>query len=411
MATFKFPVSPDHIRTFKDPTLSKIRIVHALVHVGDLPADIPLEPDPRVPKVKGPVTKRITTSLNSNDGRFHLLNRGITISAKEIEFDSRHGLLKMSIPEGDAYGIIDGGHTYKAITSSVESCNSNSNGDGEEALFQQYVHLEILEGIEGHLADIAEARNFSIQLKAWSLANYKHEFEWFLDALGEDYRRYIKVSENDEEPVGVLDLIQVMCAMNPILFPQSSPPLEAYKNAGKCLEYFTDKDEKGNVRDKHQFRKMASVARDIIRLHDFIRFNWKKAYNVKDESGRKGRLGKRTETQTRKRNRTALATYYFLDPEKGPVMGDLPIEKGLSIPLVSSLRALLEEKSGKFRWATDPFKFFDRHGASLVRIVMDASEGKGGNPHHVGRDAQVYNFLYMAANNSYVTEKLAKLQK
>ena len=47
----------------------------------------------------------------------------------------------------------------------------------------------------------------------------------------------------------------------------------------------------------------------------------------------------------------------------------------------------------------------------MVRIVMDASEGKGGNPHHVGRDPQVYNFLYMAANSSYVTEKLAKLEK
>src|SRR6266404_765881 len=362
MVTFKFPVSPDHIRTFKDPTQKKIRIVHALVGVHELPVSIPLEPDPRVPKIKGPVTKRITNSLNTNDGRFHLLNRGITISAKEVEFDSRHGMLTMSIPEGDAYGIIDGGHTYKAITSSVESKNAISNGDGEDALPQQYVHLEILQGIEGHLADIAEARNFSIQLKAWSLANYKHEFEWFLDALGEDYRRYIKVSENDEEPVGVLDLIQVMCAMNPILFPQSSPPLEAYKNAGKCLEYFTDKDEKGKVRDKHQFRKMASVARDIVRLHDFVRFNWKKAYNAGDESGRKGRLGKRTETQIRKRNRKALATYYFLDAKKGPMEGDIPIEKGLSIPLISSFRALLEERSGKLRWSTDPFKFFDRHG-------------------------------------------------
>jgi len=413
MTTFKFPVSPDHIRTFKDPTLPKTRIIHALVHVENLPADIPLEPDPRVPKVKGPVTKRITNSLNTNDGRFHLLNRGITISAKEVEFDSRHGMLRLAIPEADAYGIIDGGHTYKAITSSVESHKANSNGneDGEVELFQQYVHLEILEGIEGHLADIAEARNFSIQLKAWSLANYKHEFEWFLDALGEDYKRYIKVSENDDEPVGILDLIQVMSAVNPVLFPQSSPPLEAYKNVGKCLDYFTDKDDKGKVRDKHQFRKMAPVARDIIRLHDFVRYNWKKAYNVEDETGRKGRLGKRAETQTRKRNRTAVATYYFLDPKKGPVVGDLPIEKGLSIPLISSFRALLEEENGMFRWATDPFKFFERHGASLVRIVMDASEGKGGNPHHVGRDAQVYNFLYMAANNSYVMEKLAKLQK
>jgi hypothetical protein len=205
MTTFTFPVSPDHIRTFKDPTLPKIRIVHALVHVDELPADIPLEPDPRVPKVKGPITKRITTSLESNDGRFHLLNRGITISAKSIEFDNKQGLLKMSLPEGDAYGIIDGGHTYKAITSTVERRDTNSNGGGDEdaKLLQQYVHLEILEGIESHLADIAEARNYSIQLKAWTIANHRAKFDWFLEAIGEDYKRYVKLSENDEEPVGI----------------------------------------------------------------------------------------------------------------------------------------------------------------------------------------------------------------
>src|ERR1043166_1461283 len=413
MATFKFPVSPDRIRTFKDPTLPKIRIVHALVQVIDLPADIPLDPDPRVPKVKGPITKRITGSLQSNDGRFHLLNRGITSSAKEVEFDNRqNGSLTLNIPDGDVYGIIDGGHTYKAITSAVEAAGDQDPEDSAEdeiALSEQYVHLEILEGVESHLADIAEARNYSIQLKAWTIANHRAKFDWFLEAIGEDYKRYVKVSENDEEPVGVLDLIQVMSAMNPILFPQSSPPLEAYKNSGKCLEYFVEGDLKN--KDPNGFRKMAAVARDVIRLHDYVRFNWKKAYNRVDESGRKGRFGKRNETQIRKRNRTALVTYYFLDPAKGPIVGDLPIEKGLSIPLISSFRALLEEKGGKLRWSTDPFKFFDRHGASLVRIVMDASEGKGGIPHHVGRDPQVYNYLFMAANNSYITEKLARLQK
>ncbi len=388
MVTFEFPVSPDHIRTFKDPTQRKIRIVHALVAVDDLPLNIPLDPDPRVPRVKGPITTTIKRSVASNDGRFHLLNRGITMSAKEVEFDSRHAVLKMSIPDGDAYGIIDGAHTYHAITTSVDS---RRNGHERRIFPNQYVHLEILEGIENHLADIAEARNFSVQLKAWTIANHRHKFEWFLEALGEDYKRYVKVSENDEEPVGVLDLIQIMCATNPVLFPRSSAPVEAYKNSGKCLDYFVEE------KDRHEFRKMASVARDIVRLHDYVRFNWKRVYNVADETGRKGRLGKRTETQIRKRNRTALATYYFLDVKKGPVMGDIPIEKGLSIPLMSCFRALLEERNGKLRWSTDPFKFFDREGPALVQIVMNANEGKGGNPHHVGRDAQVYNYLYMAA--------------
>src|ERR1044071_4581882 len=191
MSTFRIPVSSDYVRTFKDPNQNKVRIVHALVNVDDLPDNIPLDPDPRVPKVKGAITKRITESLRSDDGRFHLLNRGITISVKSVEFDNKRSLLTINIPEDEVYGIIDGGHTYKSLTTVVSSLRLDAAfGDadeGEALLPNQYVHLEILEGIEGQLADIAEARNFSLALKAWTLANYRHEFEWFLDALGVDY--------------------------------------------------------------------------------------------------------------------------------------------------------------------------------------------------------------------------------
>lgn len=167
MSIFRIPVSSDHVRTFKDPNHPKIRIVHALVNVSDLPENIPLDPDPRVPKVKGAITKRISNSLSTNDGRFHLLNRGITISVKGVEFDNKRSFLTLDIPEDEVYGIIDGGHTYKALTTVVNSTrdeNADSDDGDNSVLLNQYVHIEVLEGIEGHLADIADARNYSLQL-------------------------------------------------------------------------------------------------------------------------------------------------------------------------------------------------------------------------------------------------------
>lgn len=401
MSIFTIPVSANHVRTFKDPNHPKIRIVHALVNVSDLPENIPLDPDPRVPKVKGKITKRISESLMTNDGRFHLLNRGITLSVESVEFDNKRDLLTLNIPEGDVYGVIDGGHTYKALTTVVNSLRIAASVEEESGvLIDQYVHIEVLEGIEGHLADIADARNFSLQLKDWTLANYNHEFDWFLAALGDDYKEYIRVVENDEEkPVRILDLVQVMCSMNPILFPRSKPPVAAYNSAGKCLEYFTA------AGDVNHFRKLDGVCRDIIRLNDYVRFNWKKKYNVEDESGKRGRLGGRTEVQKRKRNRMTFTTFYFLDPAKGPVKGEFPIEKGLSIPVLSSLRALLEEHDGKFRWAINPFTFFDEHGTELVKIVMDASEMKGGDPHSVGRDPQLYSYLYLVVKDAAMKDR------
>jgi AIPR protein len=408
--TYNIPISQDYVRSFKDPNKpKKVRILHGLVRVGDLPQDIPLDPDPRAPKIEGPVTKRIVNSLRTNDGRFHLLNRGITISAKEVDFDNKHGILKLNIPDNETYGVIDGGHTYRAITSvvtpRVAESKENNQEDDQPPLAEQFVHLEVLVGIESHLADIAEARNFSVSLKAWTLAGYRDKFEWFLTALGSDYSQYVKISENDEQPVGILDLIQVMCAVNPTLYPASVAPVEAYKNAGKCLQYFIEPN------DRHGFRKLEKISPDIVRLYDYVRFHWRDAYNTEDETGRRGRLGARAVMRQRKRNRAAMATYYFLKPGEAPTTGEnLPVEKGFAIPVISSFRALLEEKQGGYRWYSSPFAFFDKYGPKLVKLVMTSSDSAGNDPHVVGRDPQIYTALYSEVRRWYLEGKVAKLE-
>ncbi len=303
------PVTQEHIRSFQDPNRTKIRIQHALVRVLDWPDNVPIDPDPRVPKERGPVVKRIASFLMTGDGRFHLLNRGITVSVKKSDFDNQTGRLQLHMPVDESYGIIDGGHTDFAIKSTVASAIQEGK---DKRLENQYVHLEILSKIEGDLADIAEARNFSQQLKPWTLASYRHKYEWFLDALGEDFRKSIKISENDAQPVGVMDLIQVMCAVNMELYePTSQSVNETYKNAGKCLQNFIQDD------DPYHFKAFAPICRDVVRLYDYIRFKWREAYNAEDDSGKRGRIGARTEMQKRQRNRSALATYYFRNSSGG----------------------------------------------------------------------------------------------
>jgi hypothetical protein len=386
------PLSQEQIRSFEDPNRPKIRILHALVCVSDWPDSVPLDPDPRVPKEKGPIAKKISASLASGDGRFHLLNRGITLSVRKAEFDNQLEQLKLHIPEEEHYGIIDGGHTDYAIVNTV----SKFRNEGRiAALDNQYVHIEVLSKIENDLADIAEARNYSAQLKSWTLASYRDDFKWFLDALGEDYCKFVKVSENDPQPIGVLDLIQIMCAINPNLYgPTSISVNETYKNAGKCLQNFVEPD------DKYDFKKLKHICRDVVRLYDYIRLKWKDAYNAEDEFGKRGRIGARTEMQKRRRNRSAVATYYFL--EGSPVQGDIPVEKGFAIPMISSFRALLENQKGKLRWYTNPFEYFDEYGSHLVRLVMTASNQAGGDPHQVGRDPQVYTSLYSEVRRWYL---------
>jgi AIPR protein len=407
---FNIPVSQEHIRSIKDPNDENTRIAHALINVNDLPLDIPLDPDPRAPKEKGAVPQQIVRSLKTNDGRFHLLNRGITISVKKYIFDNQKNVLSLDLPPEEQYGIIDGGHTYFAIGTNVQrekerllaESEDGSNSEDLIAFPDQYVHVEILERIEKHLADIAEARNFSVQLKSWTLANYRDKFDWLLKSLGQEYVQHIKVRENDEQPVGILDVIQILSAVNPILFGEEKPAIESYKNVGKCLEWFVDEE------DKYGFRKFEPIAQDILRLYDFVRFNFKEKYNTADETGKGGRFGARREAKERKRGSRRMSTYYFLEPDKGPVQGEVPIEKGFALPLISGFRVLVQERKGKFEWVTDPFKFFDVWGTKLVRTIMNSSDLAGGDPHVVGRDPQAYRQMTSEVRRWYLEGELAK---
>ena len=390
-----------------NPTSSSSFIVHAYPQVGELPNEIPLTPDPRQPKMGSATVKRIGSSLLANDGRFHLLNRGITISVHSSRYDEASSMLVLDLPEGDdfdKFGIIDGGHTYKTLVMTLQDIKKKSGDEGvEDRIGSQHVHLEILVRVQEHLADIAEARNFSVSLKPWTLAGYKEQFKWFLDAIGPDRRKHVRISENDEEPVGILELIQVMSAMNNDLFPDGEPTLEAYKNAGKCLDYFIEDQ------DRYGFKKLCNVAPEVLGMYDHIRRTWKDKYNEKDSTGKGGKLGKSVEADQRKKNRAQMATYYFESPNspwKGAI-DDFPVEKGFAIPAISALRPLLIlDENGLYRWYTEPKAFWSKHGGRIVRHIMKASDNVGHNPHVVGRDPQVYNALYAMVRGILVEEFL-----
>jgi hypothetical protein len=409
---FKFSVAPDYVRTFKDPNHPKIRIIHAFVNVADLPKDLPLDADPRLPKEKGAVPERILQSLRSQNGRFHLLNRGITISCESCEYDNQKKFLELEIPKGDAlYGILDGGHTFDSIRKAADedeplsSDTGELNDEGSRDAKDQYVHLEILEGVEEYLADIAEARNFSVALKNTTLAHYRHKFDWLIDALGRDEAQsIIRLSENDPQPTGILDIIQILGAVNPTLFPDEQPAQDAYKNSGKILNYLIDDA------DPYEFKAMSNVAHDILRLYDHVRYKFQEMHNAPDLSGKRGKFGRTKEAKESqpKRGAKAKATYYWLDPNS-PVTGDLVIDKGLAIPLISGFRALLRKREdGKFGWLTNPFDFFDKYGSVLVRSIMNASDESGLPVWAVGRDPQVYRQLTSEVRRWYLEGQFEK---
>lgn len=400
---YRISALPDHVRKLSDPNDANIRIVHALVNVNDLPDNLPADPDPRRPKSSGVVPKRIIESLLSNDGKFHLLNRGITISAVRYDFDNSKASLTLEIPDEDPrYGILDGGHTYWAIKKYLEDLNAQLLSPLEA----QFVHLEILENVDEHLADIAEARNFSVPLKSTTLAGYRKKFDWLIAALGPRAPELIRQSENDEEPIPILDVIQILGAINPVLFADERPARDAYTSAGKILGYFID------TKDPYEFKKMSNIALDVLKLYDFIRMKFVEKYNAADDAGRRGRFGARLEAKDAKdkRGAAAKARYYWLS-DADFIQGDIAIDKGFAIPLISGFRVLIEEKQGQFAWLTDPFLFFDKFGDKLVKAVMIASDNGNNEPWAVARDPQVYRTLTSEVRRWYLEGELFAAQR
>src|SRR5207249_3885841 len=131
-----------------------------------------------------------------------------------------------------------------------------------------------------------------------------------------DRRNVVKFSENDSQPVLVLDILQWLTCVNPARWQSDQQPVEAYKNAAKCLEWSLDRS------DRWQYRKFKPVVLQVCRLYDYIRYRWAELYNRPDETGRRGRFGGTAESKVRKRGVASVTTYHFIDEK-----GKYPIEK------------------------------------------------------------------------------------
>jgi hypothetical protein len=389
---YHIPIQPDHIRVLKSPNFDGIRTAYAYVPLIDFPSDIALSPDPRVPKPNA-VVRRIKDSLRSEDGLFHILNRGIAISAFRADYDNQKGILTLDIPDEEYYGILDGGHS----NFSVDEVRAALMRHGQDS--NQFVKIEILTGVEEHLGKIASARNFSKAVKEISLANYNKELNWFKESLGPVAAR-LRWSENDDQEFDATEYIQVVAGFDLERYTAVTHPLESYKNAGKCLDSITEPSE--------TLKALKPIIGDVVRLYDTMRKEWWDKYRQPDEEGRFGRPGRRKEVQERKRGRGRLLQFPSLGADPIASTDSLyHVEKGLVIPLVTAFRSLIEVKDGQARWKTDPFAFWSLNGSSLVRKVMDASDQRNQNPQLVGRDPTVYEALYESVELMYLRQSRA----
>lgn len=376
---YTFPVFA--VRKMPDPiNAEKFSRYFVVAKVSDLYRDLPKDTNPRKQNLNTQVAKKIAEGLLGHDtGQiFHLLNRGLLISAESVVFDNKANLLTLTLPNTDKHGLVDGGHTYEVIKANIENMP-----------FDQYVTLEIMTGIEDDFLEIAGARNTSVQVKDKSLA----ELEGKLDVIktlikGQPFEKNINYVEFDEKDIDVLEIVAILTIFHNDLH-RDSHPIGCYSGKGVTLKTY--------LKDPNSYLKLNNVAPVIFQLHDHIK---RTMWDIYKKLG--GNLGKLKEIGYKDgKNKFPLYFSPQVDGDFQRIAYDIPA--GFVYPILGAMRFLLKTgDNNSYEWLTNPIKFYNKHvGKELIELTMEASKELGRNPAAVGKSIRHWNGLHNQVAATY----------
>ena len=347
------------------------------VKIDNVPEGIPMSTNPRDQKLTSDVATKITDSLESNDGKFHLKNRGIVISADTVHYNNQTHEVTLKFTDELCHGDIDGGHTYKIV------CEHKGQG------LDQYVQFEVMTGVEDIIEALAEARNTSVQVDAKSLAELAQKFEPIKEALeGMPFYKRIAFKQNqlerDEDGknlkmIDAREIVSILSMFNIDRYKSDNHPTQAYSSKAKMLEYYLD--------DPDYFKKFVNIAPDIFDLYDAIETEFADAYNnTGGKYGRKKYSGYKDNKVIGKSKFGEKDLHY-------------KIPDGLMYPTVAAFRSVvrLNENTDLLEWENgiNPIALWDKCKDQLASKIMGIASLISDNPNAVGKAADIWDLAYM----------------
>ncbi|PGK04574.1 abortive phage infection protein [Bacillus anthracis] len=378
MPVFKIPVK--EFKRSNDPLeRENKRRYTCYVHVDNVPKNIPMLTNPREQKLTSSVAQKIEKSLLSNDGNFHIKNRGIVISADKVIYDNKTNTMTMVVTEPYEHGDIDGGHTYKLI---LEHQNEGVN---------QYVSFEVMVGVEDIIEDLAEARNTSAQVDEKSMAELGKHFEPIKDGIGGmpffnriafKQNQQLVVNGKNVKMIDAREIVAILTMFHAKRYGAENHPLHAYSSKARVLKDY--------LQVPSDFEKFTNIATDIFDLYDLIELDFAEAYN---KTG--GRYGakKYSGYKTDKNDEPLIVgkSKFSLTPMQ------YKVPDGLIYPLMGAFRSLIDydKKTDKYFWIKQPEVVYNEIRESIVSKVVKFTESIGNNPNATGKDSNVWDILYM----------------
>ncbi len=367
----------------EDTSSVQLRRYYAVVPVSAIPLEWAnwLEVNAREATDKGKVPHAIRETLTDKPEWFAAFNRGLTVVAKQVEYDNKTRELTLRFDDQLYHGVLDGGHTLKAILDSREDLDGTSQAG--------HCNVEVFTGlVEDEIPAVVEARNTSKQVASKSLTNLQGKFDDLKHALGNALVDKISWFENDDGDMDVREVIGILTALDPS--HGSTSPVVAYSGKEQCLKLFRQKDK--------EYEKLYGIAIDALRMWDSIQYYLPGHYNQKGpEPGTSGKFGRLTGVaQSAKK------------PKQLPFIGkstEYIIPTGYIYPVLSAFRAMLVEKNRRWTWGKgiDPIQLIKDGVAAdvFIRSVRE-SINTYRNPNRTGKDTQAWNTAYLVAQNRYL---------
>lgn len=243
------------------------------------------------PKVRSRVARQIKESLLNRDevrDAFHLAHLGITVIATGFEKvegrDDAYKLrFKLDLQDEPEDGIVNGLHTLAVIDEVL--------ADDVEVSANQYVTFTVVTGITDEerasmVPFIAKGRNTVLQVKDESIDLLKGRFNTLKGVVDPmPYGERIGWEESAPGDYDVLDVLAIMTALNPTLYPSDSKvggdishPIDAADHKRGCLRRFEQNET--------AYNELAHLLPDMLHLYDLIRSDARDRYN--EGGGKRG---------------------------------------------------------------------------------------------------------------------------
>lgn len=365
-------------------------IYYLLVNMKDLPDNIPLDVNPRVPKMGTNVAKRLIHAVVEPETDFYINNRGIVISAKALSYNSSDLEVTIDIGNQDddndkfSYGILDGGHTYTAII---------QNRDRIPADIEKYVRVEVITNVI-NITRLSDARNTSVQVSDIALFNLEDSFEDVRKAIkGQSYENDIAYKDNENKPINISELLRLMYAFDIKKYPDDSmAPIQSYSGKAQVFKRYKE------AYSTNFYKSLTKQIPTLVKLYDLIEKELSIKYNEYKRA-----LG-------------------FSQPHFGNVKGVEYVEKGSETiflhektlynissgyiyPIFGAFRSLLQcdDETDEVSWLFDPLEIWQEIGASITQNTFETIN----NPQLAGKDKQLWLSNYRIVE----TQSLRKLLK